>query len=49
MTNLRTEHDAEYKSLKADWEELKKLHRIKGHLESALLPERERSRERPER
>ena len=29
LTNLRTEHDAEYKKLKADWEELKMLHRIK--------------------
>ena len=45
----QTEHDAEYKKLKEDREEFRKLHRIKGKLESALKPEHERSRERPER
>ena len=45
----QTEHDIEYEKLKADREEFRKLHRIKGRLESALRPEREHSRERPER
>ena len=45
----QTEHDTESDKLKEDREEFKKLHRIKGRLESALTPERDRSRERPER
>lgn len=45
----QTEHDTEYEKLKADREEFRKLHRIQTRLESALIPERERSRERPER
>lgn len=49
LAALQTEHDAEYEKLKADREEFRKLHRIKSRLESALKPEQERSRERPER
>ena len=49
LAALQTEHDAEYEKLKEDREEFRKLHRIKSRLESALTPERERSRERPER
>ena len=49
LASLKTQHDNEYEKLKADREEFRKLHRIQGRLESALLPERERTRERPER
>ena len=49
LAACQTEHDAEYEKLKADREEFRKLHRIKGRLESALRPEREHSRERTER
>ena len=49
LATWQTEHDAEYEKLKADREEFRKLHRIKGRLESALTPERERSHRLPDR